>query len=152
VLRKRLAGVPEDARLPPGSYRPAERKRVYDDLLRHARIVASAGHTVLLDAVFTEPATRREAETLARKIGAPFVGLWLEAEPAQMLARVGARRGDASDADAEVVRRQLAEPPAEITWTRIDASLAPEQVARSAAEALHARIPGLVQGDPLSPG
>jgi hypothetical protein len=41
--------------------------------------------------------------------------------------------GDASDADANVVRRQLAENGGTIRWRRIDASSGPEQVARHAS-------------------
>jgi hypothetical protein len=38
------------------------------------------------------------------------------------VARIADRHGDASDADAEVARRQRAEPLAEPGWRAIDAS------------------------------
>jgi uncharacterized protein len=49
----------------------------------------------------------------------PFLGLWLDAPPEVLFARVAARRNDPSDADAEVVRDQLARDLGPITWQRV---------------------------------
>ncbi len=50
--------------------------------------------------------------------------------------RAGARTGDASDADARVVHKQLGYDTGRIGWERIDTSGAPEQVRARAAAAL----------------
>jgi hypothetical protein len=47
--------------------------------------------------------------------------LWLDAGSETMAARIGARQGDASDATAEILSRQLRRDPGPIDWTRIDA-------------------------------
>ena len=64
---------------------------------------------------------REAVEQVARKAGVPFCGLWLEADPVVLAARVSARRGDASDATAEVVERQLSYDLGSIAWRRLDA-------------------------------
>ena len=51
-----------------------------------------------------------------------FTGLWLAAPPAILKSRVTGRRGDASDADAAVVEKQLGYQPGEIRWKKVDAS------------------------------
>ncbi len=50
-----------------------------------------------------------------------FDGLWLEAPAEVMIERVERRRGDASDATAEVVRRQLEWDLGDVGWTRVSA-------------------------------
>jgi hypothetical protein len=62
----------------------------------------------------------------------PFSGLWLEA-PAEVLERrVAQRRGDASDADVTILRRQLTYDLGPIDWAPIDVSGDGDEVARSA--------------------
>jgi hypothetical protein len=58
-----------------------------------------------------------------------------------MIARVERRRGDASDATAEVVRRQLEWDLGDVSWTRVSAEGAPAEVldrARAALGGAHA--------------
>jgi predicted kinase len=81
---------------------------------------------VVLDAVFAEEGERRAGVELARRHRAHFAGVWLEAPPGVLTARVDARRGDASDATAEVVARQLRYDLGRIDWKRVDASGTPE--------------------------
>jgi predicted kinase len=51
-----------------------------------------------------------------------FTGYWLEAPRAVLAARLDARVGDASDADARVLEQQLQRDPGQIGWTRVDAA------------------------------
>ena len=83
---------------------------------------------MILDAVFAEPAERQAVEAIARKYHVPFRGIWLEADPAILKTRVAARAGDASDATAQVIDRQLDYDFGLIRWERIDASGPPEAV------------------------
>ena len=51
----------------------------------------------------------------------PFTGLWLDVTREVALARVAARKGDASDATPQVVERQQAYDLGLLTWARVDA-------------------------------
>jgi aminoglycoside phosphotransferase family enzyme/predicted kinase len=121
--RKRLAGANEFERLPASAYSPMARRHIYQALRDDARSLLTAGHSVIMDAVFAEQDHRRDIEGLAREIGVPFRGLWLYADPETLLERVARRRKDASDASPDVVRRQLGADAGPFTaeWTSIEA-------------------------------
>jgi hypothetical protein len=125
-VRKRLVGVPETERLPPDAYRPDTSVAVYGEMARLAADALAAGHAVAVDAVCAEPSERRLFRTVAERADVPFRGVWLHA-PAEILkARVGARAGDASDADAAVVERQLDYDLGEIDWPRVETQDGPD--------------------------
>ena len=90
--------------------------------MEKARIALRAGQTVLLDATFATVAERRAAAGVAADVGVAFAGLFLDAPLATRLQRIASRRDDASDADADVARRQIAEPLGEKGWSTLDAS------------------------------
>ena len=75
----------------------------------------------MIDAVFTRAHEREAAGAMAAELGVPFRGLWLTAPSEVLLARVGARIGDASDATPDVVERQLAGDIGPMSWTEVDA-------------------------------
>ena len=134
VERKAMFGVEETVRLPAAAYAAEVSREVYRRIDDKARRALGAGSAVVLDATFASARERAAAERAAAEAGAGFDGLFLDAPLAARLARVGARSGDASDADAGVVERQQAEPLGERGWTAIDASGALEAtVARAAA-------------------
>jgi aminoglycoside phosphotransferase family enzyme/predicted kinase len=136
IERKRLAGVGELDRLPPESYTTQSSARVYARLNELARRTAIAGHSAVIDAVHARAGERDEIASVAREAGVPFEGIWLELPLEARIRRVGARRGDASDADAEVARAQQDYDPGEIRWHRIDASGDPGEVVARARSAL----------------
>ena len=119
--RKALKGVAPTTHLPPESYSKASSDTVYQRLLERAEVVLSARHSALLDGALLDAAERKAAEALAMRLDVPFSGLWLEADADVLVARVATRSGDASDADAAVVRRQLERDLGPIRWTRIGA-------------------------------
>ena len=95
---------------------------VYHRLIDKARIALRAGQSVLLDATFATAAERSAAANAAAEVGVGFTGLFLEAPLATRLERIASRRGDASDADADVARRQTMDPLSERGWKALDAS------------------------------
>jgi aminoglycoside phosphotransferase family enzyme/predicted kinase len=128
-IRKRQAGLQPCERAPPEAYSAAADAAVFDEFFGLAEILLGAGRAVVLDATFLRPEQRARAEAVARTAGAPFHGLWLEAPPAVLEARVSGRRGDASDADLAVLRAQLARDPGSMSWTPIDAAQPADQAA-----------------------
>jgi len=132
-VRKRILGLSPTDAAAKDAYSPASQQRVYEVMLGNARDLLRAGRAVVLDATFMDPVSRHAAEQLASQCGVPFDGIWLEA-PAEVLeSRVGARRGDASDADVSVLRDQLGRlDVSQIDWRRVDAS---GDLSRAAAHA-----------------
>ncbi len=122
VVRKKLAGVDLSSRLGPEGYGAEMTARTYRAVYREARTALLAGHSVVADAVFAAPEERRAIAALATELKVPFHGIWLEAPPEVMAERVAARRDDASDADREVVARQLGYDLGRIDWPRLDSS------------------------------
>lgn len=118
VERKRQAGIALEERMPAGSYSPEASARTYAACLARAERVLRAGHSVVLDAVFARPEERAAAEALARKVGVPFRGIWLDVPKDVAQQRVTDRKGDASDATAIVVERQFAYDLGHIDWER----------------------------------
>jgi hypothetical protein len=140
IERKVIAGAAETERLPPESYSREAAHAVYAAALDRAERALKAGHSVVLDAVFARGEERRPAAEMARRAGAHFAGIWLEA-PAQLLkSRVSTRSGDASDATAEVVEKQLAYDIGTLDWPRVDASGTPGETLSRVRETLPFRF------------
>jgi uncharacterized protein len=139
VARKRLHGVASGDRLPPEAYRKEASRPVYDALAARATALVGAGHAAIVDAVFLDPRERVQIEAVAAEAGVPFEGLWLSAPEDVLVGRVAARRGDASDATPEVVRRQLAIDPGAMAWRPLDVSGALDEVVLAARDLLALR-------------
>ena len=134
--RKLLFGAGETERLGDACYTPQANMRVYEAVLAKAAKALSAGQAVVVDAVFSDGAWREKAEQVADDLKVPFTGLWLDAPPETLISRVDAREGDASDATADVVRRQLAKDVSARSWHQIDAGGSPLETVIAADLAL----------------
>jgi uncharacterized protein len=120
--RKAMFGVEETVHLPASAYARDITRDVYQRLIDKARIALRAGQAVLLDATFATSAERSAAAGAAAEVGVAFAGLFLDAPLATRLERIASRRADASDADADVARRQTGEPLSEKGWAAVAAS------------------------------
>ena len=140
--RKAMLGVGETERLGNEHYTPEVGQRVYERLAHKADLALAAGHSVVVDAVFIEPAQRQAIARVAGRHGLPFHGLWLAAPQPTLVARVETRRGDASDADGAVVERQLSAETGRIDWLTVDASGDPSATLGLARSCLVAAGPG----------
>ena len=114
VERKALFAAAETDKLPEAAYTADTTAKVYVALAEKARRAVSAGHSVIVDAVFAKPDERAE---IAKIAPAAFDGLFLTASLDTRLSRVGGRSGDASDADTIVARRQEDFDLGQISWT-----------------------------------
>ncbi len=138
VTRKLALGAAPETRLPAEAYTPDITRRVYDALREKAAAALGGGYSVIVDAVSLMPEERQSFAAVASKAGVPFTGIWLEADAEAMAARLRARRGDASDATAEVLQRQLQQDPGPLDWVRVDARGGADESLAAARRALAA--------------
>jgi len=134
VERKARFGLDENDRLPREAYALEVSAALYADLAAKARCIMTAGHSVIVDAVYARP---HERAAIAAA-GVPFRGIFLAADVRTRLARVTGRTADASDADAAVARAQQNYDLGDFdaAWTMIDASNTPEVTLARAKAAL----------------
>jgi uncharacterized protein len=136
VERKALFGQSEAEKLPPSAYTEDVNARVYAALGDKARRILAAGHSVIVDAVFAKPQERTALADAAQSAPVPLLGLFLTADVATRLARVGDRVGDASDADRAVAQAQEHYALGRLEWASVDASGTPEATLAHAKAAL----------------
>ena len=77
---------------------------------------------------------------MAAAAGVPFVGIWLDAPHGVLVERAARRQGDASDADAAVIQRQMEADTGRILWHRIDAAPALDQVIGQATAVIERQL------------
>ena len=136
VIRKRLSQVAPETTLDKSAYTPEHSAFVYETLLSEAATVLESGQSVIVDAVFARAEERAAVEAVAAASNAPAELLWLDADGEVLQSRVAARTGDAYDADAAVVRKQLTYDIGQNDWVRIDASEGPLQTLAAAKSVL----------------
>ena len=114
VERKRLFGLApqaSSAAVPGGIYTAEVSQRTHEALAQAARWALGAGHTVLVDATFLNPAMRQRFRALAAQAHVPCRILAFEAPLAVLRERVRSRQlagGDASEASVQVLESQWA--------------------------------------------
>jgi uncharacterized protein len=136
VERKALFGVGETDRLSQDAYTPEVNQQVYEIQLDKARRVLGAGHSAIVDAVFARPDEREALTAAGRSAGVGLRGLFLTADLATRLDRVGSREADASDAGRDIAKAQEDYDLGAVGWRQIDASGTPEQTLTRALAAL----------------
>jgi len=127
-IRKRLFGKRQEERLPEEAYEPEVSAKTYATLHEQAKTCLSQGLSVIADATFLREDGRGAIEAVAREAGAGFTGIWLEAPVETLMARVDARKADASDANSRIVARQTVENIGAMSWNEIRADRSPAEV------------------------
>jgi len=116
IERKRLYGLPLETPTPEARkadiYSSEASHRTYERLAALARLTLNAGFPTIVDATFLRCADRETFRQLAAECKASFGILAFEAPPDELARRIQRRvqaGNNASDADAAVLKRQLAE-------------------------------------------
>lgn len=138
-IRKRMLGVPAEVHLEASAYQADISERVYAEQAIRAARIARSGCVVIADAVFDRESDRKRIEGCAARAKASFDGYWLDVLPCMLLARVTARKNDASDANEAVVHAQLARQRGVEDWMHIDAGGLPEAAAVEVLQLLEGR-------------
>ena len=114
VERKRLHGLEATARGAAGSdavlYSQRSTQQVYARVFALARTSIAAGFTTVVDGAFLRLWQRQAARRLADEMGVPYLIVAFRAQDATLRERISERSQtghDASDADLEVLERQL---------------------------------------------
>lgn len=110
VVRKGMSGSSPSSGFGVGLYTDENRDRVYDACFERASNVLFAGRRVIVDASFTCERWRAGLAALAAEWAVPLVLVRCEAPDAVVRERIGARTGDASDADYAIYERTVWEP------------------------------------------
>lgn len=136
VKRKDLFGVQETTRLGAQAYTKETGEKVYAALITDAATALSAGHSVIVDAVFASAEERESIAKTAEESGVEFSGIFLRADLATRLARIDARRGDASDADRSVALAQESYAVEAHGWAVVDSARNPDDTLQAALSVL----------------
>lgn len=115
IERKRLYGLkPQDqskSALDNGIYTAEASQRTYKHLLNLAKMILECGYSAIIDATFLEYDWRAQFQALASQTSADFKIVSFEINQAELEQRVKKRTAeakDASEADIEVLHKQLA--------------------------------------------
>ena len=141
-IRKQLFGVPLLERLGQEGYSSEMSDRVYATVAERAKVTVREGHSAIVDAVYARPTDRHAIERVAAELSVPFVGIWLDAPEATLVARVEQRRNDASDADPDVIRMQHAQRTGAMSWHSVEASGSSIAVLEHATRYVQERVHG----------
>lgn len=135
IIRKQMFNVEETARLPAAAYDLSVTQAVYGRLVQTAARVLEQGLSVIADAAWLQEAERTAIREMADARGVAFGGLFLNADLATRLTRIGSRKNDASDATVEIATLQEDYKLGYMDWAVVDASGSErETLARSLAQ------------------
>ena len=129
--RKRLFGIAADQPLAESAYAAEVSDIVYAICRKRALMALQGGEAVIVDSVHAKPEERDAIAASAAEAGVAFAGIWLDAPPATMRARIAGRKGDISDATAAVLDEQLTYDLGPQSFTLVDASRPLDEVIAS---------------------
>jgi uncharacterized protein len=132
IIRQQLFAAPEQAAIDGGIYSPAQRERVYDELLRRAAAFHADRISVVLDGTFSAAELLRRAWSQMVDPRSIFLAVECICPPAIAQDRISRRLAAGRDASAarpeiyDVQQRHWESWPREIPHIRIDTTTPPE--------------------------
>ncbi|MEJ6849360.1 AAA family ATPase [Sinorhizobium fredii] len=127
-IRKAMYGVVAETRLSADAYRPEISEKVYGEMACRTFSILRAGGSVVAEAVFDKFANRQRIEAAASEAHVPYTAIWLDASPSVLRGRVAERTAGPSDADLNVLCRQLAYDVGDLDWHRMDADRSADNI------------------------
>ncbi len=120
VVKKQISGCRLNEQLDTAYNTPAVEKITYDVLYQQAKSALSVGACVIIDALFYNPKERQAVAELAKTMGVPFVGLWMDAPLSVRTERVSIRKNKIDDTHFEQeLESQLSLDTGVIEWYQI---------------------------------
>ncbi|TNE28605.1 MAG: adenylyl-sulfate kinase, partial [Alphaproteobacteria bacterium] len=124
-IRKELLGVSPTTRLGDDAYIWEITKQVIAEMEQRTAALLAAGTSVIWTSTFAQEYQRQEKQDYAAAHGAQFAGFWLDAPQGVLLERVSLRElegNDASDANADILLRQIERQQPVTDWPKINAA------------------------------
>jgi len=130
-IRKQLLGIPVGERRSDGYgkgiYRGNIGKKTYDEMMRRAQALLSAGFSVVLDATFLRKDSRQRARDAAAKVGVPVLFVFADCPERTVRSRLRRRATEYSFSDAtldvyQAIKSRFKPPRASREIVRIDTS------------------------------
>ena len=87
VLRKQLAGIMPETRLPPAAYTREASAAVYAEVMTRTGAALAAGQAAIADAVFASDDEREAISRVEQAHSVPFLGIWLDCTEDQRVER-----------------------------------------------------------------
>jgi aminoglycoside phosphotransferase family enzyme/predicted kinase len=115
-----------------GLYAPENVARVYDEVLRRARLLLAGGTSVILDGTWRDAHQRERARTLADETASPIIEFTCSLPLQEAAGRTVGRAGSTSDATPEIAAALAEHKTESLDSHRIDTS---RPLAESVAEA-----------------
>lgn len=135
VMRKKMEGVSPETPLPPEAYTPEKTKKFIRYIQNEAASLLKRGHSVIVTGTFLGNDERKRQWAVAQRARADFIGIYLDAPLSVLYDRVAKRKDNPSDADQEVVRRQVRKSitgQQGLHWYIVNSARPTEEVERSA--------------------
>ncbi|NHQ75414.1 AAA family ATPase [Roseovarius gahaiensis] len=117
--RKAMFDTAPDYPLPPEAYSAEVSAQVYAAMAARSQRLLEDGVSVIVDAVHDRAEDRARIAAVAAATSAPFDRVWLQADPKALHLRLKTRDPGASDADADVLAKQLARAPKATDWQTV---------------------------------
>ena len=135
VMRKKMEGVSPETPLPAEAYTPEKTKKFIRYIQTEAADLLKRGHTVIVTGTFLGNDERKRQWAVAQRTQADFIGIYLDAPLSVLYDRVAKRINNPSDADQEVVRRQVRKSitgQQGLHWYIVDSARPSDEVERRA--------------------